>query len=81
MNPSVELRAGILRALGKIQGARRAAALRGRGRLPAGRLLCIGAEDADDLDELAVAGAIAGGPINVVRARPSTSWCRPRPRS
>ena len=33
-----------LRALGEIQGARRAAALRGRGRLPAGRLLCVGAE-------------------------------------
>ena len=37
MNPSVELRAGIYRALAEMQGARRAAALRRRGRLPAGR--------------------------------------------
>ena len=35
----------------------------------------------DDLDELAVAGALAGGPINVVRARPSISWFRLRLKS
>ena len=45
MNPSVELRAGIYRALAEVQGARRADALRRRGRLPAGDLLRLRAED------------------------------------
>ncbi len=69
MNPSVELRAGIYAHWKKYQA---------RGE-PMPCCVVVGCPPvvsyasvqkmADDLDELAVAGAIAGGPINVVRAK------------
>src|SRR5438128_3319647 len=69
MNPSVELRAGIYAHWKKY---------RARGE-PMPCCVVVGCAPvvsyasvqkmADDLDELAVAGAIAGGPINVVRAK------------
>ncbi|MEA2938926.1 MAG: hypothetical protein QOC56_2430, partial [Alphaproteobacteria bacterium] len=69
MNPSVELRAGIYAHWRKYQA---------RGE-PMPCAVVVGCPPvisyasvqkmADDLDEMAVAGAIAGGPINVVRAK------------
>ena len=59
-----------LRALGEIQGARRADAVRRRGRLPAGHLLRLRAEAAGESRRARRWRArIAGGPINVVRAK------------
>ena len=34
-----------------------------------------------DLDEMAVAGGLAGAPIRIANASPSISTCRPTPRS
>ncbi len=71
-----------LRPLGEVQGARRAAALRGGGRLPAGRLLRVGAEDAREPRRDRGGGrARRRTDQRGARARPSTCWCRPRPRS
>ena len=71
-----------LRALGEIQGARRAAALRGRGRLPAGRLLRVGAEARQRSRRARGRGrASPAGRSMSCAARPSTCWCRRKPRS
>ena len=68
--------------LGKMQGARRAAALRGRGRLSAGDLLCIGAEDAREPRRDRGCGRARGRAHQCgARRRPSIFWCRRRPRS
>ena len=81
MNPSVELRAGIYAHWEKYKA---------RGE-PMPCAVVVGCPPvvsyasvqklANDLDELAVAGAIAGGPINVVRCKTVDLWCRRKPRS
>jgi hypothetical protein len=79
MNPSVEIRPGIYVHLGEDEGARREAPVRGRARLPARNLLRGGQQAAGNLDELVVAGGLAGFPIMWCGRARSIYWCRRKP--
>jgi len=81
MNPSVELRAGIFAHWEKCKARGVPLPCGGRGRLSACHLLASVQKMPENLDEIAVAGALAADRSMWCAPRPSISWCRRKPRS